>query len=115
MDTIRKRLAWVSHLIHHHFIWFLLGCYVLAARFPAGGLAIRNTSLGSFGPLPEERAFSLPVLMMIKESVKRAYEAPLSEGLLFERRSFHSAFALEDRAEGMTAFVAKRAPEFKHR
>ena len=60
-------------------------------------------------------AFSLPVLMMIKESVKRAYEAPLSEGLLFERRSFHSAFALEDRAEGMTAFVAKRAPEFKHR
>jgi BASS family bile acid:Na+ symporter len=64
MDTIRKRLAWVSHLIHHHFIWFLLGCYVLAARFPAGGLAIRNTSLGSFGPLPEERAFSLPVLML---------------------------------------------------
>jgi enoyl-CoA hydratase len=60
-------------------------------------------------------AFSLPVLMMIKESVKRAYEAPLSEGLLFERRSFHSAFALEDRAEGMDAFIAKRTPAFKHR
>ncbi|TVO57501.1 enoyl-CoA hydratase [Denitromonas halophila] len=59
--------------------------------------------------------FSLPVVMMIKESVNRAYESGLSEGLLFERRVFHSAFALEDQKEGMAAFVEKRAADFKHR
>ncbi|WP_323001105.1 enoyl-CoA hydratase [Denitromonas sp.] len=59
--------------------------------------------------------FSLPVVMMIKESVNRAYESGLSEGLLFERRVFHSAFALDDQKEGMAAFVEKRAPDFKHR
>ncbi|MCZ4306478.1 enoyl-CoA hydratase [Zoogloeaceae bacterium G21618-S1] len=60
-------------------------------------------------------SFSLPVVMMIKESVNRAYESGLSEGLLFERRVFHSAFALEDQKEGMAAFVEKRAANFKHR
>jgi enoyl-CoA hydratase len=60
-------------------------------------------------------AFSLPVVMMIKESVNRAYESSLQEGLLFERRAFHSAFALDDQKEGMAAFVAKRKPAFKHR
>ena len=59
--------------------------------------------------------FSLPAVMMIKESVNRAYEVPLSEGLLFERRLFHSLFATEDQKEGMAAFVAKRAPNFAHR
>jgi len=57
--------------------------------------------------------FSLPVVMMIKESVNRAYESGLSEGLLFERRVFHSAFALEDQKEGMAAFAEKRKPDFK--
>ncbi len=57
--------------------------------------------------------FSLPVVMMIKESVNRAYESGLQEGLLFERRSFHSAFALADQKEGMTAFVEKRKPLFR--
>jgi enoyl-CoA hydratase len=57
--------------------------------------------------------FSLPVVMMIKESVNRAYESSLQEGLLFERRSFHSAFALADQKEGMTAFVEKRKPVFR--
>ena len=56
--------------------------------------------------------FSLPVLMMIKESVNRAYESGLQEGLLFERRSFHAAFAINDRREGMAAFVEKRKPGF---
>ena len=56
--------------------------------------------------------FSLPVLMMIKESVNRAYESGLQEGLLFERRSFHAAFAINDRREGMVAFVEKRKPGF---
>ncbi len=58
--------------------------------------------------------FSLPVVMMIKESVNRAFESSLNEGLLFERRVFHSAFALQDQKEGMAAFVAKRKAEFKH-
>ena len=56
--------------------------------------------------------FSLPVVMMIKESVNRAYESSLQEGLLFERRTFHSAFALTDQKEGMAAFVEKRKPVF---
>ena len=50
--------------------------------------------------------FSLPVVMMIKESVNRAFESSLNEGLLFERRVFHSAFALEDQKEGMAAALA---------
>ncbi|MCF8197646.1 MAG: enoyl-CoA hydratase [Sulfuritalea sp.] len=56
--------------------------------------------------------FSLPIVMMIKESVNRAYESSLQEGLLFERRTFHSAFALADQKEGMAAFVEKRKPVF---
>src|SRR3954468_6643251 len=58
---------------------------------------------------------SLPVAMMIKESINRAYETALSEGVLFERRLFHSQFALEDQKEGMAAFVEKRKPSFKNR
>lgn len=60
-------------------------------------------------------SYSLPVVMMIKECVNRAYESPLNEGLLFERRTFHSSFALEDQKEGMAAFLEKRAPRFTHR
>ena len=59
--------------------------------------------------------FSLPAVMMAKEAVNRAYESPLSEGLLFERRLFHSLFATEDQKEGMVAFVEKRPARFKHR
>ncbi|TXI61084.1 MAG: enoyl-CoA hydratase [Limnohabitans sp.] len=59
--------------------------------------------------------YSLPALMAIKESVNRAYEASLSEGILFERRELHARFASEDAHEGMQAFLAKRKPEFKHR
>ena len=60
-------------------------------------------------------SYSLPVVMMVKESVNRAYESTLSEGVLFERRLFHAAFALDDQKEGMAAFVEKRKPKFKHR
>jgi enoyl-CoA hydratase len=60
-------------------------------------------------------SYSLPVVLMIKETLNRAYESSLSEGLLFERRAFHSTFALADQKEGMAAFVDKRKPEFKHR
>jgi enoyl-CoA hydratase len=59
--------------------------------------------------------FSLPAVMMAKECINRAYEAPLGEGLLFERRLFHSLFATEDQKEGMSAFVEKRTARFKHR
>ena len=60
-------------------------------------------------------AFSLPVAMMIKESINRAYEAPLAEGVLFERRLFHSQFALEDQKEGMAAFLDKRKAKFRNK
>jgi len=59
--------------------------------------------------------YSLPVVMMIKESINRAYETSLAEGVLFERRVFQSQFALEDQKEGMAAFVEKRKPTFKHK
>jgi len=58
---------------------------------------------------------SLPIVMMAKESVNRAFETTLAEGVRFERRMFHSAFATEDQKEGMAAFVEKRKPEFKNR
>ena len=53
--------------------------------------------------------------MIAKESVNRAYETTLTEGVRFERRLFHSCFAIEDKTEGMSAFVEKREPQFKHR
>ena len=58
---------------------------------------------------------SLPIVMMAKESVNRSYETTLAEGVLFERRTFHSTFATEDQKEGMAAFVEKRKPAFKHK
>jgi enoyl-CoA hydratase len=60
-------------------------------------------------------SFSLPAVMMAKESVNRAYETTLAEGVHFERRLFHSLFATDDQKEGMAAFVEKRKPVFKHR
>jgi len=59
--------------------------------------------------------YSLPAVMMAKESINRAYESTLTEGVLFERRLFHSLFATEDQKEGMSAFMEKRKPGFKHR
>ncbi|NKY89152.1 enoyl-CoA hydratase [Nocardia veterana] len=58
---------------------------------------------------------SLPSVMIAKEAVNRSYETTLAEGLRFERRVFHSLFATEDQTEGMTAFVEKRAANFRHR
>ena len=60
-------------------------------------------------------AKSLPVSMMVKESVNRAFEVNLAEGVRFERRVFHAAFATQDQKEGMAAFIAKRAPQFTDR
>ena len=58
---------------------------------------------------------SLPVVMMAKESVNRAFETTMSEGIRFERRLFHSGFAIEDQKEGMAAFIEKRKPVFRNR
>jgi enoyl-CoA hydratase len=52
---------------------------------------------------------------MAKEAVNRAFESSLTEGLLYERRLFHSAFATDDQTEGMAAFTEKRAAHFTHR
>ncbi len=57
-------------------------------------------------------SFSRPVVMIAKEAVNRAYETTLSEGILFERRTFHSVFATNDQKEGMAAFTEKRKPNF---
>jgi enoyl-CoA hydratase len=59
--------------------------------------------------------FSLPAVMMAKESVNRSYEMTLGEGIRFERRLFQSMFATEDQKEGMSAFVEKRKARFADR
>lgn len=56
--------------------------------------------------------YSLPVLMMLKESINRSSESTLNEGLLFERRTLHAAFSLQDPKEGLQAFIDKRKPIF---
>ena len=58
---------------------------------------------------------SLPIAMMTKESVNRAYETTLAEGIRFERRVFHAMFATADQKEGMSAFVEKRPAGFQNR
>ena len=60
-------------------------------------------------------AMSLPSVLAAKEAVNRAFETTLAEGVIFERRVFHSLFATADQKEGMAAFVAKRPAEFKHK
>jgi enoyl-CoA hydratase len=58
---------------------------------------------------------SLSAARMAKEAVNRAFESTLAEGLLYERRLFHSCFATEDQSEGMAAFIEKRPANFTHR
>ena len=60
-------------------------------------------------------SMSLPALMVAKESVNRAFETSLAEGVRFERRVFHSLFATEDQKEGMAAFMEKRPAKFKNK
>jgi enoyl-CoA hydratase len=59
--------------------------------------------------------YSLPALRAIKESLNRAFESSLAEGILFERRQLHARFASDDAHEGMRAFIEKRPPVFGHR
>ena len=58
---------------------------------------------------------SLPIAMMVKESVNRSYEVTLSEGVRFERRLFQATFGTADQSEGMAAFIDKRKPDFTGR
>ncbi len=60
-------------------------------------------------------AMSLPIVMMVKDSVNRAYETTLSEGVQYERRLFHSSFGTEDQKEGMQAFMEKRPAKFANK
>ena len=60
-------------------------------------------------------SFSQPSVMAAKESINRAFESGLSDGVMFERRLFHAMFATEDQKEGMDAFMNKRKAVFKHR
>ena len=85
-------------------------CGLVARVVPAGDLM--EEALKAAHKIAE---FSLPITMMVKECVDRAYETTLAEGVLFERRVFHSVFASEDQKEGMAAFTEKRQPSFKGR
>jgi len=60
-------------------------------------------------------SLSRPAVVAAKEAVNRAHETTLAEGLAAERNLFHGTFALEDRSEGMAAFVEKRPPKFRNR
>lgn len=60
-------------------------------------------------------SMSLPSVLMAKECINMAYEGSLNDTLMFERRNFHGLFATEDQKEGMTAFIEKRKPDFKHK
>ena len=71
-----------------------------------------ETALQAAGKIAE---FSQPSVAMTKASVNRAYESTLAEGVLFERRLFHSLFATDDQDEGMAAFIEKRQPQFRNR
>ena len=85
-------------------------CGLVSRVVPAADLV--EEALKAAGRIAE---FSLPSLIMAKEAVNRSYETTLSEGLRFERRLFHSLFALEDQKEGMAAFAEKRPARFKNR
>jgi enoyl-CoA hydratase len=60
-------------------------------------------------------SMSLPAVLSIKDAVHRASDLALADGVRYERRLFHALFSCEDQKEGMTAFVEKRPPAFRHR
>ncbi|WP_441249298.1 enoyl-CoA hydratase [Kitasatospora sp. McL0602] len=83
----------------------LVSRIVPAADLMTEALAVAETIAG----------MSTPAAVMMKESVNRAFESTLAEGVRFERRLFHAAFATADQKEGMAAFAEKRPPEFQNR
>jgi enoyl-CoA hydratase len=98
----------------------LTGRMMDAAEAERSGLVSRVVPLEklldeALGAAEKIASFSLPAVMMAKETINRSYETTLSEGLRFERRVFHSMFALEDQKEGMGAFAEKRQAAFRNR
>jgi enoyl-CoA hydratase len=98
----------------------LTGRMMDAAEAERAGLVARVVPLASLMDEAVKAAgtiagMSLPSLLLAKECVNRAFETTLTEGVRFERRVFHSLFSTEDQKEGMTAFVEKRAADFKNR
>jgi enoyl-CoA hydratase len=85
-------------------------CGLVARVVPADKLMIESLAVAE-----RVASFSRPISMMAKESVNRSFEVPLAEGLRFERRLLLAMFATEDQKEGMSAFVEKRAPQFRNR
>lgn len=99
--------------------WVLTGRRLTAEQAEAAGLVARVLPQEGFVEAvihiaQEIAAYSLPVLMLAKQSVNAALETTLSQGLQQERQAFHATFALQDQKEGMNAFVQKRAPQFKN-
>lgn len=96
----------------------LTGRFMDAGEAERSGLVSRvvptkklvEEAMGAATKIAQKSALATKV---VKESVNRAYETTLSEGLLFERRIFHSLFATEDQTEGMNAFLEKREPQFR--
>ena len=100
--------------------WMLTGRLIDAHEAERAGLVSRvvpaeETLPTALRVAAEIAAMPLMAVIALKESVQRAFEAPLAEGLRFERRLFHGLFATEDQKEGMRAFLEKRPASFKHR
>jgi enoyl-CoA hydratase len=98
----------------------LTGRMMDAAEAERAGLVARVVPLGELMDTALAAAetialLSRPAVMLAKESINRAFELPLAEGIRFERRVFHSLFATADQKEGMAAFIAKRTPRFTNR
>jgi enoyl-CoA hydratase len=98
----------------------LTGRTIGAAEAKAAGLVARVVPAAELLQVALETAhtiagYNLPAVRLAKEAVNRAHEVALSEGVLHERRLFQAAFATEGQKEGMQAFLAKRAPVFRHR
>jgi enoyl-CoA hydratase len=108
------RLVGMSKAMDMH----LTGRFMDAEEAERAGLVSRvvpakklmEEALSAAGKIAEKSQITT---LAVKESVSRAYEGGLREGLLFERRMFHMMFASEDRAEGMQAFLEKRTPQFR--
>jgi enoyl-CoA hydratase len=98
----------------------LTGRFMEAAEAERAGLVSRIVpakdlvaeAMKAAGKIAEKSALTA---MMVKESVNRAQESSLAEGIRFERRMFHAVFASEDQKEGMAAFLEKRTPQFRDR
>lgn len=98
----------------------LTGRFMDAAEAERSGLVSRVVPVARL--MDEARAAagkiaskSGPSIAIAKEAVNRSYETTMAEGILYERRLFHSLFATEDQKEGMNAFLEKREPQFRDR